>query len=341
LSDVVRALCSLLPLWLAGTTLAFAQAPPPANFPGTAPPAPPAVVRQWQTEPATVAAGESAILRWEVLNAYSLIIEPEIGTVATRGTRRVSPAVTTTYTLKATGANGTTEREVTVTVEGTSAFTPPTGPSSASGPLPIPRLADGKPDLSGLYIAERNLRLAGNVTLVPGAERFRVEVQERDLGTGVDCLPPGVPATTMLPFPLQIVHRPDVLAILYEAYHQFRIVPIGREHAEYLAPAFMGHSVARWDGDTLVVDVRGFNDQTVIAGYRHTEDLRVIEHYRRTAYDTIAYDAYVVDPNVFAAPLRYAGTLTLHPEWEIGEYVCNENNQDYDELFDPGSSTGR
>ena len=96
----------------------------------------------------------------------------------------------------------------------------------------------------------------------------------------------------------------------------------------------MGHSVARWDGDTLVVDVRGFNDRTVIAGYRHTEDLRVIEHYRRTAYDTIAYDAYVTDPNVFAEPLHYSGTLTLHPEWEIGEYVCAENNQDYDELFE-------
>ena len=133
----------------------------------------------------------------------------------------------------------------------------------------MPRLADGKPDLSGLYIAERNLRLVGSVTLVPGAESFRVvERRERDVGTGADCLPPGVPAATMLPFPLQIVHTPDMLAILYEAYHQFRIAPVGREHAEYLAPAWMGHSVAHWDGDTLVVDVRGFNDRTVIAGHR-------------------------------------------------------------------------
>ena len=70
-------------------------------------------------------------------------------------------------------------------------------------------------------------------------------------------------------------------------FAMFRIAPIGREHAEYLPPAYMGHSVARWDGDTLVVDVRGFNDKTVIAGHRHTEGLRVIEHYRRTAYETI------------------------------------------------------
>jgi hypothetical protein len=98
----------------------------------------------------------------------------------------------------------------------------------------------------------------------------------------------------------------------------------------------MGHSVARWDSDTLVVDVRGFNDRGVVAGYRHTEDLVVTERYRRTAFDTIEYEADVSDPNVFAEPVRYSGTLTLHPEWEIGEYVCTENNQDYDALFEPG-----
>jgi hypothetical protein len=177
------------------------------------------------------------------------------------------------------------------------------------------------------------LRLVSDVSLVPGAQSFRVETREGDLGAGIDCLPPGVPAATMMPFPLQIVHKPDVLAILYEAYHLFRIVPVGREHAEYLPPAYMGHSVAHWEGDTLVVDVRGFNDKTVVAGHRHTEDLRVVERYRRSAFATIEYEALVEDPNVFAAPLRFAGTLTLHPEWEIGEYVCTENDQDYEALF--------
>jgi len=324
---------SVLLLALTGPTYAFAQAPPPANFPGTAPASPPAVIRDLSVEPAAIDGGESTTLRWEVLNAYSLTIEPGVGAVATRGAQRVSPAATTTYTLRALGSGGAITRTVTVTVAGTASAAPipSTAPTPAS---PIPRLADGKPDLSGLYIAERNLRLVGSVTLVPGAERFRVTAAERDDGSGADCLPPGVPAATMLPFPFQIVHTPGVLSIMYEAYHQFRIVPVGRDHAEYLAPAWMGHSVARWDGDTLVVDVRGFNDRTVIAGHGHTEDLRVTERYRRTAYETIEYQALVEDPNVFAAPLRYSGTLTLHPEWEIGEYVCNENNQDYDELFE-------
>ena len=325
-----------LPLLLVTAASALAQAPPPAGFPGTPPPIPSVVIHELTAEPARIEAeGDGySLLRWEVSNAYSLTIEPEIGTVATRGTRRVSPAATTTYTLTATGPNGATTGAVTVTVPGTA----PAAAASASTPAaaaPIPRLADGKPNLSGLYAADRNVRLASEVRPAPGAEAFRVlEAAERDAGTGDDCLPPGVPAATLLPFPLQIVHTPDVLAILYEAYHQFRVAPIGREHAEYLAPAWMGHSVAHWDGDTLVVDVRGFNDQTVIASYRHTEDLRVTERYRRSAYDTIEYEALVEDPNVFAEPLRYSGTLTLHPEWEIGEYVCAENNQDYDELFD-------
>jgi hypothetical protein len=324
---------AIVPAALALASTSAAQAPPPAGFPGTPPPSPPAIVRELTAEPAAIEPGGSTTLRWEALNAYSLTIEPDVGSVATRGARRVQPAATTTYTLTATGPEGATSRSVTVTVAGTTPRA--TAAASAAQPTAVPRLADGKPDLSGLYQADRNVRLVGAVTLVPGAESFRVaEAAERDAGTGDDCLPPGVPAATMLPFPLQIVQTADVLAIMYEAYHQFRIAPIGREHAEYLAPAWMGHSVARWDGDTLVVDVRGFNDRTVIAGHRHTEALRVVERYRRTSLETIEYSAEVEDPNVFAAPLRYAGTLTLHPEWELGEYVCTENNQDYDELFE-------
>jgi len=324
-----------LSLLLAGSTGVLAQAPPPAGFPGAPPPSPTAFIRELSAEPATTAApGAEATLRWEASNAYSLKIEPEVGVVATRGSQRVAPLVTTTYTLTATGPGSPATRTVTVTVPGTAAATTAT-PAAASQPTALPRLANGKPDLSGVYSADRNVRLLGQPKLKPGSESFRVvEAEQRETGTGSDCLPPGVPAATMLPFPLQIVHTPDTFVVMYEAYHQFRIAPIGRDHAEYLDPAWMGHSVARWDGDTLVVDVRGFNDRTVIAGFRHTEDLTVTERYRRTAFNTIEYEAAVADPNVFAEPLRYAGTLTLHAEWEIGEYVCAENNQDYDELFD-------
>jgi hypothetical protein len=325
---------------LAASTPAFAQAPPPAGFPGAPPPSPPALIRELSAEPATTAApGAQSTLHWEALNAYSLTIEPDVGVVATRGAHRVMPLVTTTYTLTATGPGAPTTRTVTVTVPGTGITT--AVPTAAPRPTTIPRLADGKPDLSGVYSADRNVRLVGAPKLKAGSESFRVvEAEQRETGTGSDCLPPGVPAATMLPFPLQIVLTPETLVVMYEAYHQFRIAPIVHEedlgplHADYLAPAWMGHSAAYWEGDTLVVDVRGFNDRTIIAGYRHTEDLQVVERYTLLSRDTIAYEASVTDPNVFAEDVRYSGTLTLHPEWEIGEYVCAENNQNYDELFE-------
>jgi hypothetical protein len=325
---LVLALATLAPI-------AAAQAPPPAGFPGTPPQGPPARIQIFSGEPATIGGGpdEYAMLRWEVINAYSLSIEPDIGTVATRGSQRVTPDATTTYTLTATGTGGVTTRSVTITVPGTTPRVVDSDAAAVRETTPIPRLPDGKPDLSGVYSADRNVRLVSEVELVPGADSYRVESRPDDLGAGVSCLPPGVPAATLMPFPLQIVHTPDVLAIMYEAYHLFRIVPIGRDHADYLPPAYMGHSVAHWDGDTLVVDVQGFNDKTLIAGHRHTEDLRVVERYRRAAYATIEYEATVEDPNVFSVPLRYSGTLTLHPEWEIGEYVCTENDQDYEALF--------
>jgi hypothetical protein len=205
--------------------------------------------------------------------------------------------------------------------------------SATSVRASVPRLADGKPDLSGLYLGGRDIRLVGSVELIPGAESFRVAQNDEDLGQGALCLPPGVPAATMVPYPMQIVHKEDVLVILYEAYNLFRIIPIGVEQPEELDSTWMGHSVGYWDGDTLVVDVIGFNDRTRVAGYRHTEAMHVVERYRRTSFGTVAYQASIEDPNVFAEPVRYSGDLVLHPEWEIGEYVCAENNKDYAELF--------
>lgn len=325
-----------LALALAIVAPARSQAPPPSAFPGVPPASPAADILLFEAEPADVGPGESTLLRWEAINAYALTITPDIGPVSTFGTERVTPAQTTTYTLTVTGAGGDVSRPVTVTVAGTEARTVPAGGSPDSiGDREIPRLSDGTPDLSGLFIGGRAIGLLADARLTADALAAEAESADSDLGQGALCLPPGVPNATMMPFPLQIVHKPDVLAIMYEAYHLFRIIPIGREQSEYLDPAWMGHSVAHWEGDTLVVDVRGFNDKTRIAGHRHTAAMRVTERYRRTDFATIHYEATVEDPGVFAEPVRYAGDLSLRPEWEIGEYVCNENNKDYDALFGP------
>lgn len=311
----------------------FAQAPPPSAFPGTAPQGPEERILYFRTDADNIEPGESAALQWEALNTFSVSIEPGVGAVATRGVQRVAPNVTTTYTLTVTGTGGNRSQNVTVFVAGAAAGTAPAIAAGDNLDRPVPRLADGKPDLSGIYMGGRDVRLVGEIALRPDADGFRTAENDNDLGQGVACLPPGVPGATMMPFPLQIVHKSDMLVIVYEAYSLVRIIGIGGEHPIDLYPTWMGHSVAHWEGDTLVVDVTGFNDRTLIGGHRHSENMRVTERYRRTSFGTIEYEASVADPAVFASPVRFAGNFTLHPEWEIGEYFCTENNKDYDALF--------
>jgi hypothetical protein len=194
-------------------------------------------------------------------------------------------------------------------------------------------MPDGKPDFTGVYMGGRDIARVGQIVLKPGAEKYKIVVREDDLGQGASCLPPGVPGATLQPYPLEIVQHRNVVVFLYEAYNIFRIVPITNGHPDDLDPTWMGNSIGRWEGDTLIVDAKGFNDKTNVAGYHHTEDLHVVERYSRNPDGTLNYEASVEDPNVFAAPIKYAGKFTPHPEWEIGEYVCAENAKDYKELF--------
>jgi hypothetical protein len=317
------------------------QAPPPSRLPRDGfPMGPAAKILSFTAEPGAVQPGQSVILKWAVVNADRISLDGEIGIVAARDSRTVSPKVTTIYTLTALGYGnaGNDTQSVTVSVAGTTPA-PVTeraaNASVAEANQPIPRMPDGAPDLSGVYIsAFRSMQILDKVALNPGADHFLVGT---DYGFDLSehCLPPGVPGTTEWPYPLQIVQRPGLVVILYEAEHLSRVIPTdGRPHPEDLDPTWMGNSVGRWEGDTLVVDVTGFNDKGAVREYRHTAAYHVVERYRRTAYDKIAYEAMIEDPNVFVAPWRIAGTLALHPEWQIQEYVCEENNHNYKELFD-------
>jgi hypothetical protein len=301
---------------------------------------PAAKILSFTAMPDTVQPGQSVILKWAVVNADRISLDGEIGIVAARDGRTVSPKVTTIYTLTALGYGnaGNDRQSVTVSVAGTTPASATARAAKASAPeanQPIPRMPDGTPDLSGIYIsAFRSMQVLDKVALNPGADHFLVGT---DYGFDLSerCLPPGVPGTTEWPYPLQVVQKPGLVVILYEAEHLSRVIPTdGRPHPDDLDPTWMGDSVGKWEGDTLVVDVTGFNDQGAVREYRHTAAYHVVERYRRTAYDKIAYEAMIEDPNVFAAPWRIAGTLALHPEWQIQEYVCEENNHNYKELFD-------
>jgi hypothetical protein len=313
------------------------QVPAPSRLPRDGfPMGPPAKILSFTADQSSIQPGQSVNLKWAVVNADRISVNQDLGIVEARGSRTVNPKATMTYTLTALGYGtaGNDTKSVTVTVAGTVA----SGKSPDEMPLaerPVPHMPDGTPDLSGIYIAAfQSIKPTGPITLKPGAEKFKVgEDYGFDLTTR--CLPPGIPGTTEWPYPLQIVQKPGVVLILYESEHLFRVIPTdGRPHPSDLDPTWMGNSVGKWEGDTLVVDVTGFNDKGAVREYRHTAAYHVIERYRRIAYDKISYEATIEDANVFAKPWTEAGTLTLHPEWYIQEYICEENNHDYKQLFD-------
>src|ERR1044071_9845458 len=112
----------------------------------------PARILDFKATPASIVPGQAATLVWRTENPNSVTIGPEPGNVTARGSRQVKPSATTTYTLTVTGPNGTEMRSVKVTVAGTVERAVSNSPASTeAGPRQTPRMADGKPDLSGVY----------------------------------------------------------------------------------------------------------------------------------------------------------------------------------------------
>ena len=132
--------------------------------------------------------------------------------------------------------------------------------------------------------------------------------------------------------PFEIVQTPKEIVIAYESFHAFRIIPINDklQHPNDLVPTWMGDSVARWDGDTLVVDITGFNEKTWLGGIGsfHSEDLHVVERFTLNSDDTITYTATVNDPKVLTKAWTTGALLRRPPNTRVEEYECIENNQD-------------
>ena len=340
----------LLPLLILCSLPLFAQAPAAPPKPAAAKPArvvPPARIRDFKADATSLQPGQSTLLRWNAENPSSTTISG-LGSVTASGSRRVTPRATTTYTLTVTGPNNQKEtRTVTVTVAGTT----PVAAEQAEATRPLPRLADGKPDLTGIYNPASFSQMFGgrqtrgenspiNAKLKPGAEKYKVVRGPEDTGQFSDCMPTAVPNSYFVPYQWQIVHSKDYVVIMYEYPHLFRAIPIASatnpaEHPADPDPTWAGNSVAHWEGDTLVVDVIGFNDKTELpGGYRHSESLHVVEKFTRTSFDDLEYEAIVEDPEVFAEPWTVKRGYPLRSDLQtLNEFVC-ENNRNYKELFE-------
>jgi len=225
----------------------------------------------------------------------------------------------------------------------------------------VPRTADGKPDLTGVWQGgngrrgtweEANSGLGvGGTGLDPSAPAnpasqqvitdpapyqpwAAARVLESFQKRGIDdpaglCLPLGVPRISLVGlFPIQIVQTSTQIVILHEYMGVFRVIPLNVEHPADVIPSYMGDSVGRWEGDTLVVDVIGFNDKGWLTGTGtlHSEELHVTERYTRVDKDQIDYVVTMDDPKVFTEPWTIHTKLMHREGTRLQEYVCAENN---------------
>ena len=156
------------------------------------------------------------------------------------------------------------------------------------------------------------------------------------------CLPPGGPRLMATPYPMEIVQLPEqkrILMIFEGATHIWREIYMdGRPHpqGDGLNPTYLGHSVGRWEGDTLVVDIVGFNEQTWIDyyGHPHTDMLHVVEKYSRPNRNVLHYEATFDDPGAYTKPFTVRWNINWNPTGELTEYICQENNKYLQRLTD-------
>ena len=219
---------------------------------------------------------------------------------------------------------------------------PPTGPA--------PKLADGTPDLSGVWLGggasdadianPRSLKEGSKVIMLPWAEAL-VKTRQSKEDPEANCLPAGIPRGS--PYPWRLVQTPTHYFLLFEGnIHSYRQIFMNAKHPADPDPTWFGHSVGHWEGNTLIVDTVGFNDKFWFdyVGHPHTEKLHTIERYTRTDEGHLAIEVTIDDPGAYTQPFTTVGRAQLMVNSELLEYICQENNQDLEKLDGPARGPG-
>ena len=219
---------------------------------------------------------------------------------------------------------------------------------------PVPRAADGKPDLTGVWmpdtdplpegfeLVEGNLPLSrhlidvmadlepGEVEMKPwAAALFEKRLASRGLDDPIAyCKPWGVTMLTTNILPYKIVQTPDLVVILNEQDTVFRQIFLdGREPVEDPVPRWMGYSTGQWDDDELVVATTGLIEETWLdaMGHPHTESLRLTERFRRSNAGHLEIETTIDDPDAYSKSFTYTVRATVMPDDDLLEFFCMDN----------------
>lgn len=228
---------------------------------------------------------------------------------------------------------------------------------------PVPRLRDGKPDLSGIWrsnsapreVSDRFIAdptngageeypsqyflnifsdfKAGDEPLLPAAaEAFRLRAPTFGKVSPLsNCLPEGMPLVEMATSPYKIIQTPGLVVMLYERDTTFRQIHTdGRKLPEDPQPAWLGYSVGKWDGDSLVVDTIGLNDRAWLdaRGHTHSEVLHLTERFHRLDVGHMEVDLTFDDPKTFSRPFTIKLKQSLLPDTDVLEDFCTDNEKD-------------
>jgi len=226
----------------------------------------------------------------------------------------------------------------------------PTPAQAPAATAPQARLADGKPDFNGIWQALNTAAWdiqdhGGQLGVPPGLgvvegneipyQAWALAKKKENLAnrktadvTETNCFLPGVPRITYMPFPFEIAQTSKAIAFSYEFAHGLRIIQMEGNHPDpnSFPDTWMGDSRGRWEGETLVIDVKNFNDQTWFdqAGNFHSDALHVVERYTLPDRDHINYEVTIEDPKVFTRPWKISMPLYRRVEKNLKllEYEC-------------------
>jgi hypothetical protein len=227
-------------------------------------------------------------------------------------------------------------------------FVPAFATSQSAKPAPsIPRLSNGKPDFTGVWARPRVANItqdgkgcgsgaAGCTQKGSGELSFTPLGAQLMKGPKFDytafCLPWGYTRAMQTEYPIEILQTPNRLAILFESNNVFHVVPTdGRQHPKEVEATWMGKSVGWYEGDTLVIDTRGFNGKTYldVGGQHPTSDtLHIVERLSYIDPNRVAYEITIEDPKIYTRAVKNSRTWVRMPGEELLEYWCMENNKD-------------